>query len=1505
MKKMNFGFHKSVKKPLDYSEHGIQDSASGGAISASIDSNSSSSTQYHHQSSSRLPPTNYEDSNYQLMQQDTMRFLLEQSARDHEARILDLTATLETRDTEIARLRSGLEQKDGERMQLRQQIDLLLLVQKQQRIDEERIDDKDSSSSSSSAMEVSGSAAHEVSMKEEGEDDRVSQLESELLAIKDKHAEESKQWLHHKATLVKRIAMLSRAESECEEAQLKVQSLTTEIDQLKSEQVVPSAALKDDENTQLMRKLADLESSFASERTQGWRIDNDDDSGRAALLSELESVRRESSELSAECSVLRAELQATKDGFAIERTSFLRDYNALVDERRSRQESELGDERIALLTSKVASLTAHQLQLLKDDDRAAAIKLSDQMEQQKSPPREDNSSCSSSSDPSGDPNAMKQQQQRQLGSIEEKQQPSVAFHNQQPPFRGSTADIIAIDELKRENATLKRLLDDNFKRWLVEKQALEDRIVTVERELKQTKNGTAAVESSVSSSSDYLCLQEDLENVVMRYDFVNSELKRREGELDELRNSVQANSMTTMRVEFDRIIREQNNLLSDFQDKLAESEAKKSSLNRRISILENLQSDLEELVRSSNQEKRTLKMELDHEVLSKESYLVQLKSMHADLDAKAATVRDMRTEHAAELSRVRDELRNALNKQEFLRSELSRREQELAAQSTALLSKESSLSELLRQVSDLKSEVTAISDDRHKMVSALTASEKQLKHSLQSEISSRQSIELELVRRNSALQSDRLVLEKVQMDFDKSQIRVAELTEELAQSKQRMRAANIELLRKNEDIANYQSTVAQAEASDSKLRYEVSHLNEQVLRQSSEIAALQLKVALTEDGLRAELKGKVDRIIDLQSRKDESDFQSEQNKSLYLLTKAELSKASMELSFMQKRFEESEGLRVKDKEALYASSSELARCRSELNDCRRQLSACTDEMQQGRSTIASLTSALRDSKTSNDYLESSAKGEKTRLESTVSELSAKNAALNERIARLESQSRRSSDEMQAMELDRRRLHSSLEELQALSSDTTARKEAEVLHLEDDLKRVMMKCDSLSAEVAKNENALSHRSNLLVVRDAEVDRLTHALRLAEAQVQHKNSLLATDEEAIQKSRAQIEQLSSDLLLSQESVAKLTNELRDSAEQVSRLQSDKGSLQSQVDGLHATIRTATSEGASASEEILSLRNRISSLSDEGLATASRLHAELEDANRKLGDSQLQLKNVQLEFKKLETHSDANATAALKEIKATKDEVAALSIRLQASTTAFEKDIESDRGQIQALTDSKSLLESENRRLQSAVDTKSKDLLLLSDQLAALQLQTAALDDQLRLLTAATNEADRDNAQLKTSLAAKQAECSDLLEQNESLRSQLRGSSEQTASSVEELAKLKSLLNTSEEKVVEFGQAKTKLEWKIKSLTDDSRKVSLQLQIAQEDIQENRKELERCRDLVSKKTADYQSLFNELQQTKAQMNAFNMEALARGEIAIPEYEKDYDFESAPDIVYSFQMV
>lgn len=1504
MKKMNFGFHKSVKKPLDSSEHGIQDSASGGATSASIDSNSSSSTQYHHQSLSRLPPTTYEDSNYQLMQQDTMRFLLEQSARDHEARILDLTATLETRDTEIARLRSGLEQKDGERMQLRQQIDLLLLVQKQQRIDEERIDDKDSSSSSS-AMEVSGSAAHEVSMKEEGEDDRVSQLESELLAIKDKHAEESKQWLHHKATLVKRIAMLSRAESECEEAQLKVQSLTTEIDQLKvqSEQVVPSAALKD-ENTQLMRKLADLESSFASEeRTQGWRIDDDDDdSSRAALLSELESVRRESSELSAECSVLRAELQATKDGFAIERTSFLRDYNALVE--RSRQESELGDERIALLTSKVASLTAHQQQLLKEDDRAAAaaVKLSDQMEQQKSPPREDNS-CSS--DPSGDPNAMKQQQQRQLGSIEEKQQPSVAFHNQQPPFRGSTADIIAIDELKRENATLKRLLDDNFKRWLVEKQALEDRIVAVERELKQTKNGTAAVESSVSSSSDYLCLQEDLENVVMRYDFVNSELKRREGELDELRNSMQANSMTTMRVEFDRIIREQNNLLSDFQDKLAESEAKKSSLNRRISILENLQSDLEELVRSSNQEKRTLKMELDHEVLSKESYLVQLKSMHADLDAKAATVRDMRTEHAAELSRVRDELRNALNKQEFLRSELSRREQELAAQSTALLSKESSLSELLRQVSDLKSEVTAISDDRHKIVSALTASEKQLKHSLQSEISSRQSIELELVRRNSALQSDRLVLEKVQMDFDKSQIRVAELTEELAQSKQRMRAANIELLRKNEDIANYQSTVAQAEASDSKLRYEVSHLNEQVLRQSSEIAALQLKVALTEDGLRAELKGKVDRIIDLQSRKDESDFQSEQNKSLYLLTKAELSKASMELSFMQKRFEESEGLRVKDKEALYASSSELARCRSELNDCRRQLSACTDEMQQGRSTIASLTSALRDSKTSNDYLESSAKGEKTRLESTVSELSAKNAALNERIARLESQSRRSSDEMQAMELDRRRLHSSLEELQALSSDTTARKEAEVLHLEDDLKRVMMKCDSLSAEVAKNENALSHRSNLLVVRDAEVDRLTHALRLAEAQVQHKNSLLATDEEAIQKSRAQIEQLSSDLLLSQESVAKLTNELRDSAEQVSRLQSDKGSLQSQVDGLHATIRTATSEGASASEEILSLRNRISSLSDEGLATASRLHAELEDANRKLGDSQLQLKNVQLEFKKLETHSDANATAALKEIKATKDEVAALSIRLQASTTAFEKDIESDRGQIQALTDSKSLLESKNRRLQSAVDTKSKDLLLLSDQLAALQLQTAALDDQLRLLTAATNEADRDNAQLKTSLAAKQAECSDLLEQNESLRSQLRGSSEQTASSVEELAKLKSLLNTSEEKVVEFGQAKTKLEWKIKSLTDDSRKVSLQLQIAQEDIQENRKELERCRDLVSKKTADYQSLFNELQQTKAQMNAFNMEALARGEIAIPEYEKDYDFESAPDIVYSFQMV
>ena len=107
------------------------------------------------------------------------------------------------------------------------------------------------------------------------------------------------------------------------------------------------------------------------------------------------------------------------------------------------------------------------------------------------------------------------------------------------------------------------------------------------------------------------------------------------------------------------------------------------------------------------------------------------------------------------------------------------------------------------------------------------------------------------------------------------------------------------------------------------------------------------------------------------------------------------------------------------------------------------------------------------------------------------------------------------------------------------------------------------------------------------------------------------------------------------------------------------------------------------------------------------------------------------------------------------------------------------------------------------------------------------------------------------------------------------------------------------------MEFGQAKTKLEWKIKSLTDDSRKVNLQLQIAQEDIQENRKELERCRDLVSKKTADYQSLFNELQQTKAQMNAFNMEALARGEIAIPEYEKDYDFESAPDIVYSFQMV
>lgn len=1505
---MNFGFHKSVKKPLDSSEHGIQDSASGGATSASIDSNSSSSTQYHHQSLSRLPPTTYEDSNYQLMQQDTMRFLLEQSARDHEARILDLTATLETRDTEIARLRSGLEQKDGERMQLRQQIDLLLLVQKQQRIDEERIDDKDSSSSSS-AMEVSGSAAHEVSMKEEGEDDRVSQLESELLAIKDKHAEESKQWLHHKATLVKRIAMLSRAESECEEAQLKVQSLTTEIDQLKSEQVVPSAALKD-ENTQLMRKLADLESSFASERTQGWRIDDDvDDSSRAALLSELESVRRESSELSAECSVLRAELQATKDGFAIERTSFLRDYNALVE--RSRQESELGDERIALLTSKVASLSAHHQ--LKEDDRAAAIKqLSDQMEQQKSP-REDNS-CSSSSDltltplPSGDPNAMKQQQRRQLGSIEEKQQPSVAFHNQQPPFRGSTADIIAIDELKRENATLKRLLDDNFKRWLVEKQALEDRIVTVERELKQTKNGTAAVESSASSSSsssDYLCLQEDLENVVMRYDFVNSELKRKEGELDELRNSMQNNSMTTMRVEFDRIIREQNNLLSDFQDKLAESEAKKSSLNSRISILENLQSDLEELVRSSNQEKRTLKMELDHEVLSKESYLVQLKSMHADLDAKAATVRDMRTEHAAELSRIRDELRNALNKQEFLRSELSRREQELAAQSNALLSKESSLSELLRQVSDLKSEVTAISDDRHKMVSALTASEKQLKQSLQSEISNRQSIELELVRRNSALQSDRLVLEKVQMDFDKSQIRVAELTEELAQSKQRMRAANIELLRKNEDIANYQSTIAQAEASDSKLRYEVSHLNEQVLRQSSEIAELQLKVALTEDGLRAELKGKVDHIIELQSRKDESDFQSEQNKSLYLLTKAELSKASMELSFMQKRFEESEGLRVKDKEALYASSSELARCRSELNDCRRQLSACTDEMQQGRSTIASLTSALRDSKTSNDYLESSAKGEKTRLESTVSELSAKNAALNERIGSLESQSRRSSDEMQEMELDRRRLHSSLEELQALLSDTTARKEAEVLRLEDDLKRVMMKCDSLSAEVAKNENALSHRSNLLVVRDAEVDRLTQALRLAEAQVQHKNSLLATDEEAIKKSRAQIEQLSSDLLLSQESVAKLTNELRDSAEQVSRLQSDKGSLQSQVDGLHATIRTATSEGASASEEILSLRNRISSLSDESLATASRLHAELEDANRKLGDSHLQLKNVQLEYKKLETHSEANAAAALKEIKATKDEVAALSIRLQASTTAFEKDIESDRGQIQALTDSKSLLESENRRLQSAVDTKSKDLLLLSDQRATLQLQTAALDDQLRHLTAATNEADRDNAQLKTSLAAKQAECSDLLEQNESLRSQLRGSSEQTASSAEELAKLKSLLNTSEEKVVEFGQAKTKLEWKIKSLTDDSRKVSLQLQIAQEDIQENRKELERCRDLVSKKTADYQSLFNELQQTKAQMNAFNMEALARGEIAIPEYEKDYDFESAPDIVYSFQMV
>jgi chromosome segregation ATPase len=789
-------------------------------------------------------------------------------------------------------------------------------------------------------------------------------------------------------------------------------------------------------------------------------------------------------------------------------------------------------------------------------------------------------------------------------------------------------------------------------------------------------------------------------------------------------------------------------------------------------------------------------------------------------------------------------------------------------------------------------------------VSALTASEKQLKQSLQSEISNRQSVELELVRRNSALQSDRLILEKLQMDFDNSLTRVAELTEDLAQSKQRMRVTNIELLRKNEDIANYQSTIAKAEASESKLRYDVSCLNEQTLRQSAEIAELRLNFALTEEGLRAELNDKVNHIIELQSRKDSSEFQSEQNKSLYLLTKSELSKASMELSFTQKRFEESEGLRAKNEEALRAGASELARCRSELNDCRTQLSTCTDEMQQGRSKIATLTNALRESRTSHDFLESSARGDKIRLESSLSELSVKNTAMEERIGHLQSQSLRSRDEMQSMELDRRRLLSNLEELQALLSDNKARKEAEVLRLEDDLKRVLMKCDSLIAEVAKNEKALSHSSNLLVDKDSEVDRLTQALRSAETQVKDKDSLLATDEEAIKKCRAQIEQLSSDLMQSQGSIAKLTNELRGSAEQVLKLQSDRGSLQSEIDGLHATIRATRSEGVSANEEIRSLRNLLSSLSEESLATASKLNAKLEDVTKKLDDSHLQLKNLQLKYKDLETQSDANSAAALKEIKSAKDELTALSISMsismQAAGTAFEKDIQSARSQIQTLTDSKFLLESENRRLQSAVGTKEKELLLLSDQVAALQLQTVALDDQMRLLTATSKEAD----QLKTSLTAKQAACDDLLEQNESLSSQLRGSSEQLASMMDELARTKSLLNSSEEKVVEFGQSKTKLEWKIKSLTDDSRKVNLQLQIAQEDIQENRKELERCRDLLNKKTADYQSLSNELLQTKAQMNAFNMEALARGEIAIPEYEKD-DFESAPDIVYSFQMV
>ena len=404
MKKINFGFPKSVKKPADSAEHGIYSSGSGysnsvdstygGAISTSIDYNSSSQ----HQSLSRLP-TNYEDSNFQLMQQDTMRFLLQQSAREQEARILDLTATLETKDSEIARLRSDLEQKDVEMIQLRQQIDLLQLVQKQ------RNDD-------SSNMKVTDSA-HEVSMK-----DRISQLESELLAITDKHTEESKQWLYHKATLVKRIAMLSRTESECEEAQLKAQSLTIEIDQLKSMLVIPSTDQLKDDNAQLLKKLADLESGFESERT-GW-IDS-----RALLeerlsehnrcVLELESVRRESSELSTECSVLKAELQAAKDGFAIERKSFLRDYNSLIE--RSKQESEVGDERIALLTAQVALLTDE----LKD---TAAIKLADQIQK----PSGENS-CSDMTLPlDSDSYAMKQ-----LGSIEEKQQP--------PYSRSSSADI--------------------------------------------------------------------------------------------------------------------------------------------------------------------------------------------------------------------------------------------------------------------------------------------------------------------------------------------------------------------------------------------------------------------------------------------------------------------------------------------------------------------------------------------------------------------------------------------------------------------------------------------------------------------------------------------------------------------------------------------------------------------------------------------------------------------------------------------------------------------------------------------------------------------------------------------------------------------------------------------------------------------------------------------------------------------------------------------------------